>query len=86
MTVLGFQSLGYDDCSRETGLVNRSYEILRLYQRTGRVREEQENRYLLIGNVFLYLSGCHGYSNVLFIILTQRKLVIIEENSTNVRT
>lgn len=41
---LGFQALSYDNQSKMTCLINRLYQILRLFQRHGRTKEELENR------------------------------------------
>ncbi|XP_052075750.1 afadin- and alpha-actinin-binding protein B-like isoform X2 [Mytilus californianus] len=44
LTVLGFQTISYDIQDRVPSLVNRLYEVLRQFQRIGRIREELENR------------------------------------------
>lgn len=44
LTVLGFQAISFETHNRIPSLVNRLYEILRQYQRIGRIREELENR------------------------------------------
>ncbi|XP_033736723.1 afadin- and alpha-actinin-binding protein B-like [Pecten maximus] len=44
LTALGFQTIDHGDGTTEVSLVNRLYEIFRLYQKARRVREELENR------------------------------------------
>ncbi|KAK3090643.1 hypothetical protein FSP39_013337 [Pinctada imbricata] len=41
---LGFMSLSMEGMNRTTSLINRLYELLRLYQKHARVKEELENR------------------------------------------
>lgn len=44
LTALGFQTIDHGDGTTEVSLVNRLYEIFRLYQKARRIREELENR------------------------------------------
>ncbi|XP_060070402.1 afadin- and alpha-actinin-binding protein B-like [Ylistrum balloti] len=44
LTALGFQTIDNGEGTTEVSLVNRLYEIFRLYQKARRVREELENR------------------------------------------
>lgn len=77
---LGFQALSYDNQSKMTCLINRLYQILRLFQRHGRTKEELENRLRRV------TSECEHYQGTIARLKTEkekllRDMCVEQENS-----
>ncbi|XP_062617225.1 afadin- and alpha-actinin-binding protein-like [Saccostrea cucullata] len=69
---LGFQALSYDSQSTMTSLINRLYQILCLYQKHGRTKEELENRLLRVN------SECENYQHVIARLKTEKEKLVRE--------
>nr|XP_022317961.1 afadin- and alpha-actinin-binding protein-like isoform X2 [Crassostrea virginica] len=69
---LGLQALSYDNQSKMACLINRLYQILRLFQRHGRTKEDLENRLHRMN------SECEHYQHSIARLKTEREKLMRE--------
>lgn len=67
---LGFKALSYDNQTKMTCLINRLYQILRLFQRHGRTKEELENRLRRV------TSECEHYQGTIARLKTEKEKLL----------